>query len=66
MMVGLANSSGITQRERPGKRKKVKSTGSLPHDPSLTDLSYLQTACLKKWTGYCLSTKAGREKYLDF
>lgn len=28
-MVGLADSSGMTQRERSGKRKKAKSTGSL-------------------------------------
>jgi len=46
-MVAFAGSSGITQRERSGKRKKVKSTGSLPHDHSLTGLSYLQAACVK-------------------
>lgn len=67
-MVGLVDSSGITQRERSGKRKKVKSIRSLPYDPSVTGLSYLQTVHVKKWTlaVYCLNTKAGREKYLDF
>lgn len=47
-MVELADSSGITQRERSGKRQKVKSTGSFPHDPSPTGLSHLQTVCAKK------------------
>lgn len=54
MKEGLAASIGVTQRKRSEKRKKSKSTGSLPQDPSHAILSYLLTVYVKN--GFWLDT----------
>lgn len=65
-MVALAESSGITQKDREKKESKINREPSIW--PCGTSLFYLQTVCVKKWTlaGYCLNTIVGRDKYLDF